>query len=150
MSRTAALRAFRRIPTCGPAGGGLLVLGVLALAGCAPPLDHVDFCVIAARPGTTVNDRGITVPMGTVVALKASPVDTHGDIMDDDIQMTLESGNPGVLGAAPLDHESKSCPGARDVDWYFVLWGVEIGQTTLKVWVGSRIWKEIPVNVTGP
>lgn len=150
MSRAAALQAIRRIPTCRPAGGGLLVLGVLAAVGCSPPLDHVDFCVIAAQPGTTVNDRGVTVPKGTVVALKASPVDTHGDIMDDDIKMTLESGNPSVLGAAPLDHESKACPGAKSVDWYFVLWGVETGQTTLKVWVGSRIWQEIPVNVTGP
>jgi hypothetical protein len=110
----------------------------------------VDFCVITAKPGAAVNDRAITVPKGTVVALKASPVDTHGDIMDDDLKMSLESGNPGVLGAAPLDFETGSCPGAKKVKWYFVLWGAEAGQTTLKVWVGSRIWKEIPVNVTSP
>lgn len=136
-------------------GAGLALLlalsaGALGGAGCEPGLDTVNFCVIQARPGASVDERGITVPMGTVVVLKASPVDTSGDIMDDDTEMSLVSGNPGVLGAAPLDYESDSCPGYDDVDWYFVIYGVEPGQTTLEVWADGRLWREIPVNVTNP
>ena len=145
----------RRIPALAfrgalPVMAPLFVVVLVATTACAPPLDYVDFCVILSRPGTSLSEDAITLPKGTVVALKASPVDTRGDIMDDDLKVTLESGNPSVLGSARLDYTSKSCPGYQKAKWYFSLWGVETGQTVLKVWVGGRLWREIPVEVIHP
>lgn len=143
---------------CGPRMQALVISGALPVmamillgtTACEPPLDHVNFCVIVARPGTNLSEDAVTVPKGTVVALKVIPVNTRGEIMDDDLKVTLESGNPGVLGSARLDYKSKSCPGDIKAKWYFSLWGVETGQTVLKVWVGGRLRREIPVDVTDP
>ena len=130
----------------------LLLQSVLALGGtgCHDFLE-IDWCIIKSRRvGDTVSDTGIRIHQGTVVAIKASPVETDGDYMDSDTPVRFATGDPAVLGVAPLDYESEACGGPEDAGWYFVFYGVEPGQTELTVRVDGKVRLRIPAEVLPP
>jgi hypothetical protein len=115
------------------------LMGVLggALVGCVPDFDHLEMQIDTTPPlAVAVGPTNVALPVGIAVGVTATPFDTNGDKMDDDVVLDLVSQNGDVLDVeASLDDRS------------FVLFGVGAGTTSITVEVDHQRRQEIPVTV---
>ncbi|UQA60223.1 hypothetical protein [Polyangium aurulentum] len=98
----------------------------------------------------TVTYEKIQLVEGIAVGIKAIPVDTDDDEMDEETVVELTSTAPTILGLSPgaedqyyTDEEDRE-PAAN---WNFVLFGVSPGNTSVTVTVDGAREGEIPVEV---
>lgn len=124
-----------------------VIAAALGTAGCVS-FDHLEVCEVTNTEGATVSETQIRLRKGTAVALKGIPFDTDHSVMDDDTRVFMESGDEAVLGLAPLDYDGDECGEPEDAHWYYLLWGQEVGTTTLTVYGAGELALEIPVQVT--
>lgn len=122
-----------------------VILG--GITGCET-FDHVDLCVVTQPVGSHVGAARITLRKGEVIALKGIPFATDNGVMDDDTEVYMESGDEAVLGLAPLDYEGDECGEPDHARWYYLIWGVEVGQTTLVIYGAGQLSHEVEVEVT--
>jgi hypothetical protein len=115
----------------------MMALAGSALVGCAPDFDHVELDLVTLPPlAVSVGQRNVDMPVGVAVGVIATPFDTNGEKMDDDVVLDLISENEGVIGVeTSVDERS------------FVLFGVGPGTTTISVEVDHLKRTEIPVTV---
>jgi hypothetical protein len=106
--------------------GVVLTLFAGVLASCVG-VDHVEICVVNGRSMGPTEAR---LDRGTVVAFRVVPIDDDGYV-NKKRHVSIHSGNPAILGTATLDYETTLCKGPDDSRWYFVIYGVERGNTTL-------------------
>ena len=115
----------------------MMALAGSALVGCTPDFDHVELDLVTLPPlAVAVGDRNVDMPVGVAVGVIATPFDTNGEEMDDEVVLDLISENQGVIGVeTSVDDRS------------FVLFGVGPGTTTISVEIDHLKRTEIPVTV---
>lgn len=115
----------------------MMALAGSALVGCTPDFDHVELELVTLPPlAVAVGERNVDMPVGVAVGVIATPFDTNGEEMDDEVVLDLISENQGVIGVeTSVDDRS------------FVLFGVGPGTTTISVEVDHLKRTEIPVTV---
>jgi hypothetical protein len=115
-----------------------------------------DFSRIDFQPKTTppepmsLRSERIELTEGVAVAVKAVPLDTGDDMMDEDTRVELSSSAPTILGVeqgAP-DGYFDSNDDQPPQNWNFVFFGAGPGKTTLRVIIDGVTEGEIPVEVT--
>lgn len=118
---------------------GLLLMGLAgsALVGCAPDFDHLEIDLVTVPPlPVSVRPTNVELPVGVAVGLTATPFDTNGEKMEDDVVLALIPQNPSVIGVeTTLDDRS------------FVFFGVGPGTTSISVDVDHQRRFDIPVTV---
>lgn len=118
---------------------GFLILGLAgsALVGCGPSFDHLEFELLTVPPvPVSVGPNNLELPVGVAVAVTATPFDTDGEKMEDDVAIALLPSNTSVLGVETSED-------ARS----FVFFGVGPGTTSIEVEVDHRSEIKIPVTV---
>ncbi len=115
----------------------MLALAGSALVGCTPDFDHVELDLVTLPPlAVSVGERNVDMPVGVAVGVIATPFDTSGEKMDDEVVLDLVSENEGVIGVeTSVDDRS------------FVLFGVGPGTTKISVEIDHLERAEIPVTV---
>ncbi len=120
----------------------VLALTAGVLAGCVK-VDYLELCVVSGRSLGLTEAR---LDRGAVVAFRVVPIDDDGKV-NEEREVSIYSGNPSILGTAPLDYDTTICKGSEeDSRWYFVIYGVERGHTTLYIQADSY-QLAIPVTV---
>ena len=130
---------MKRIDGSGGVGTRALALGagltVLALAGCSHDY-WVRFQLLTDAPVDAVVDRDdIEIPLGYAVAVRALPM-RDDEEASSDMKVDLQSRRPSTLG---VDN------GLRDRE--FVIYGSELGTTTVDVYFGDSYADEISATV---
>jgi hypothetical protein len=112
----------------------------LALAGCGPEVDHIDFHYQTGPSlGATVDEEGIVIPEGIAVSVLAQPVDDDGDVIDDEeIQISLATSDANVLGVKPAAVDERNV---------FVIYGVAPGSASVEARVDGEFVSTIPAAV---
>lgn len=115
----------------------MMALAGSALVGCVPDFDHVELELVTLPPvPVSVGQRNVDMPVGIAVGVIATPFDTTGEKMDDDVVLDLVSDNETVIGVeSSVDDRS------------FVLFGVGPGTTSIEVEIDHLKRAEIPVTV---
>lgn len=115
----------------------MMALAGSALVGCTPDFDHVELALVTLPPlAVSVGERNVDMPVGVAVGVIATPFDTSGEKMDDDVVLDLISESEGVIGVEPSVDERS-----------FVLFGVGPGTTKISVEIDHLERAEIPVTV---
>lgn len=118
---------------------GLLLMGLAgsALVGCSPEFDHLEIELETVPPlSVSVGPTNVDLPVGVAVGLTATPFDTNGEQMEDDVVLALVPKNASVIGVeTSIDERS------------FVLFGVGPGTTSISVEVDHQRRFDIPVTV---
>ena len=116
----------------------VMVMATVAFAqsACAN-LDHLDLCQVEGDPSAQISAEGVRVRRGTAVAVQLIPYTSSDKVLEDHVDVTLQSKNPQVLDVAPLAGSPgpSDCEAASDRARYFVLWGNGAGATELIVQV---------------
>jgi len=128
----------------------LAALLPLLSVGCSD-FDRLEFEPKSSPPASvTVTYEKITLIEGIAVGVRAVPVDTDDDEMDEETVVDLISTSPTILGVSPgaeddyyTDEENRE-PAAN---WNFVLFGVSPGKASVTVSVDGERGGEIPVEV---
>ncbi|MEO5727543.1 MAG: hypothetical protein ABI134_03760 [Byssovorax sp.] len=118
---------------------GFVMMGLAgsALVGCGPSFDHLEFGLLTVPPvSVSVGPTNVELPVGVAVGLTATPFDTDGEKMEDDVVLALIPNNPSVL-----DVETST------EDRSFVFFGVGPGTTSISVEVDHLRRFDIPVTV---
>lgn len=123
-------------------------LGALTLGCHRHHYERFEFCIVGSHGGGTVSQDEIRIQQGKVVTLKVLPINCEDDIMKKETGVSLATDNPAVLGIDRLDLETNPCEGPPR--WYYVLYGVDAGQTVLRISVNGSEREEIPVHITPP
>jgi hypothetical protein len=117
----------------------LMILGLAgsALVGCGPSFDHLDVTLVTVPPlPVSVGPTNVDLPVGVAVGVSATPFDTNGEKMDDDVAVALIPKNASVIGVeANIDERG------------FVFFGVGPGTTSISVEVDHQRRFDIPVTV---
>lgn len=119
----------------------MLALNLAALPGCNHP-DHVQTCAVWGN----LNLDMTTLNRGEVLAFRVIPVDNDGKVRKKRV-VSLRVGESSVLGVSPLDHSRETCRGPNDSRWYFVIYGIERGETFVEVSVDGKRFPLVPVVV---
>jgi hypothetical protein len=108
-----------------------------ALVGCTPDFDHLEVELVTVPPlSVSVGPTNVELPVGVAVGVTATPFDTDGEEMEDDVVLALIPLNASVIGVeTSIDERS------------FVLFGVGPGTTSISVEVDHLRRFEIPVTV---
>ncbi|MDY0000423.1 MAG: hypothetical protein RBU30_03915 [Polyangia bacterium] len=125
----------------------LLLLGLLsiALGPACHEFDHLQLCLVSGS-SLSLGLDSITIDRGEVLAFRAVPVDDDDKIRKD-YSISLWAEDQTVLGVDRLDIVRLDCPGPEDNRWYFVIYGVERGETTLHFQVDGGVAHSTPVTV---
>jgi hypothetical protein len=118
-------------------GARALALGVVALglAGCSHDY-WVRFGLVTDAPASVVvNSDQIEIPVGYAVAVHAWPMRDE-EQLSSSMEVDLQSLRPGMLG---VDH------GVRERE--FVIFGSQVGTTTVDVYFGGSYVDEITARV---
>jgi hypothetical protein len=126
----------------------LVVLCGVNAVGC-DYYQSLEICMIEAPAGSDISLDEIRLQQGTLAAFKALPLDEEGAYMDHPGVWFIPD-QKGIVGVEKLRLEEDPCPGPTDVKWYFTVYGIREGQTTVSVYVGSKKRLSIPVEVTPP
>jgi hypothetical protein len=108
-----------------------------ALVGCGPDFDHLEVTPVTVPPlPVSIGPTNVDIPVGIAVGVTATPFDTNGDKMEDDVQVALIPRNAAVIGVdATIDERG------------FVFFGVGPGTTSIDVEVDHQRRFDIPVTV---
>jgi hypothetical protein len=108
---------------------------LLGLGGCSHDY-WVRFQIMTDAPATVVVGRdAIEIPVGYAVAVRALPM-KDDEQLSSSMEVDLQSLRPSVLG---VDH------GVRDRE--FVIFGSEVGATSVDVYFGESFVEEIEARV---
>lgn len=118
---------------------GFVIMGLAgsALVGCGPSFDHLEIDLVTVPPvSVSVGPTNLELPVGIAVGVTATPFDTDGEKMEDDVVLALIPKNPSVIGVETSIEERS-----------FVFFGVGPGTTSISVEVDHLRRFEIPVTV---
>lgn len=125
-----------------------LALGLLA-AACHEP-DHVELCRLTFSGNVQeLTAERIRLSRGAVVAVKVVPVRDDDKYMDKDTVVGVRVRDASILGVDPLDPavNPTQCNGPEEVSWFYVLYGMSVGETELEISVDGEPMCPIAVDV---
>jgi hypothetical protein len=127
----------------------LCTLLPLLSVGCSD-FDRIDFQAKTTPPeSVSLTSARVAITEGVAVFVKAVPLDTDGDMMDEDTTVELASNASAILGVEQGAEDGYFGNGQETPpeNWNFVLFGAGPGKTTMRIIIDGVTEGEIPVEV---